>query len=155
MAVTGGELACKMKAEYSNAFLLIAMLRFGAGWPSFAWEKSKYMASFGLFWSLLLSSPDLFRLNTFEHYKNIKRAYLLCVNIFMKSNYSRELKESRVETQELSHILQFALLASLAKAKASPGPKTSWSMSRSCCHAMAAGRSSRLLPCLRSPPFLT
>lgn len=43
----------------------------------------------------------------------------------MKSNYSRELKESRVETQELSHILQFALLASLAKAKASPGPKTS------------------------------
>lgn len=96
----------------------------GQGWPSFAWEKSKYMASFALFWSPLLSSPDLFRLNTFEHYKNIKRAYLLRVNIFMKSNYGRELKESRVETQELSHILQFALLASLAKAKASPGPKT-------------------------------
>ena len=42
----------------------------------------------------------------------------------MKSNYYRELKESRVETHELSHILQFALVASLAKAKASPSPNT-------------------------------
>lgn len=93
-----GRGACKIKAEYANAFLLIMMLWFRAGLPSFACEKSKYMASFALFWSLLLSSSELFKQNTFEHHKNIKRAYLLGVYIFMKSNYHRELKESRAET---------------------------------------------------------
>jgi len=70
----------------------------------------------------------------------------------MKSSYHIELKEFRVETHKMSHILQFALVASLVRAKASPSRN---SVSQSCCHGMAAGRSSWLLPCLCSPPLLT
>lgn len=42
----------------------------------------------------------------------------------MKPNYHRELKESGAEMHESSHILQFALVASLAKAKARPSLNT-------------------------------
>lgn len=38
----------------------------------FAWEKSKYVASFALFRSLLLSCSEVFELNTFVKHKNIK-----------------------------------------------------------------------------------
>lgn len=64
--------SCQVKAEYSNAFLLITTLLFRAGLPLFAWGKSKYVASFSLFRSLLLFCSEVFELNTFIKYKSIK-----------------------------------------------------------------------------------
>lgn len=59
-----------MKAEYSNVFRLVTILLFRAGLPLFAWENSKYVASFALFRSLLVSCSKVFELNTLVKHKN-------------------------------------------------------------------------------------